>query len=336
MSDTTTPEERRSEPAAGPAPPPPPPPAGGVAALSLEELGSSPPQISRNLYRKASQHNDQLSKAERLLLLSRRDLLGKALAYPDSLTEAQRDAVLTRPPPDVLAANIRHVTGLSTVAEVVHAFWSPTGGGGDRTAELSYAALRCITLDWWTPESEDRYRVEQPPSWADGPAHEAAVVLLLSARPEEAAFEAAVTKAFCDPSSLERMLPSDDASPDRDDEEGNERRRRSAEQALEVARLREELRAQLEEELRTPATGDDLAAAMRELRERMRVEVAQDAEEDARRHDVEAAERKRQMEELAEEKRRKRRRKAARKGGDGDDDDSDEGYVLSALVLNEG
>lgn len=42
--------------------------------------------IPESLYDKARDHQDQLTEEERQLLLSRGDVLGKVLAYPDSLT----------------------------------------------------------------------------------------------------------------------------------------------------------------------------------------------------------------------------------------------------------
>ncbi|KAK8091736.1 hypothetical protein PG997_002097 [Apiospora hydei] len=51
--------------------------------------------ISQALYTKAETHNDQLSDDERARFLARGDLAGKALANPDSLTQAES-------PPDVL------------------------------------------------------------------------------------------------------------------------------------------------------------------------------------------------------------------------------------------
>ncbi|RFU26582.1 hypothetical protein B7463_g9751, partial [Scytalidium lignicola] len=52
-----------------------------------------------------TQHTqDQLTNEERQLLLSRGDLVGKALAFPTSLTEEERNQILKRPLPDILAA----------------------------------------------------------------------------------------------------------------------------------------------------------------------------------------------------------------------------------------
>ncbi|KAH6855002.1 hypothetical protein B0I37DRAFT_441917 [Chaetomium sp. MPI-CAGE-AT-0009] len=76
--------------------------------------------IPEALYDKARTHQDQLTEEERRLLLSRNDVIGKALAYPDSLTSDERDEILLMPPPDVVRANIQRATAgsLSTPIEL--------------------------------------------------------------------------------------------------------------------------------------------------------------------------------------------------------------------------
>lgn len=78
------------------------------------------PHIPHELYVKAADHQEQLTEDERRLLLSRGDLVGKALAYPDSLTEDEIHGLLLWAPPDVVRANIQRVTGgtLSTPTEL--------------------------------------------------------------------------------------------------------------------------------------------------------------------------------------------------------------------------
>ncbi|KIN05327.1 hypothetical protein OIDMADRAFT_51138 [Oidiodendron maius Zn] len=66
--------------------------------------------IPASLYKKAQTQQDQLTDDERALLLSRGDVVGKALAQPASLTPAERYEVLRRPPPDVVRASVRRVT----------------------------------------------------------------------------------------------------------------------------------------------------------------------------------------------------------------------------------
>ncbi|KAL2170373.1 hypothetical protein VTG60DRAFT_4959 [Thermothelomyces hinnuleus] len=76
--------------------------------------------IPQSLYDEARDYQDQLTEEERQLLLSRGDVLGKALAYPDSLTTEEIHKALRWPPPDVVRANIQRATGgtLSTPTEL--------------------------------------------------------------------------------------------------------------------------------------------------------------------------------------------------------------------------
>ena len=66
--------------------------------------------IPASLYKKAQTQQDQLTDDERALLLSRGDVVGRALAQPASLTPAERYEVLRWPPPDVVHASVRRVT----------------------------------------------------------------------------------------------------------------------------------------------------------------------------------------------------------------------------------
>lgn len=68
-------------------------------------------EIPPALYDKAEAQQDQLTEAERELLLSRGDVYGKALARPESLTEAERYTVMGWPAPEVARGNVRQVTG---------------------------------------------------------------------------------------------------------------------------------------------------------------------------------------------------------------------------------
>ncbi|KAH8799711.1 hypothetical protein F5884DRAFT_863321 [Xylogone sp. PMI_703] len=78
-------------------------------------------EIPQTIYDKARDHQEQLTDAERQLLLSRGDLIGKALAYPASLTNEERNIVLDRPSPEVLRTRIQLASRgkLSTVDELV-------------------------------------------------------------------------------------------------------------------------------------------------------------------------------------------------------------------------
>ncbi len=78
------------------------------------------PPIPPALYVKAGNYQDQLTPEERALLLSRGDLVGKALGQADSLTPEEVHELLDMPPPDVVRARIQHASGgqLSTVDEL--------------------------------------------------------------------------------------------------------------------------------------------------------------------------------------------------------------------------
>ncbi len=67
--------------------------------------------IPDSLYDKAYDDPTQLTEEERQTLLSRGDVVGKALATPDDLTTAEIHEVLLWPPPDVTCANIQRATG---------------------------------------------------------------------------------------------------------------------------------------------------------------------------------------------------------------------------------
>ena len=67
-------------------------------------------EIPQALYDKAQKQQDQLTNDERVLLLSRGDVFGKALAHPESLTLAERYKVLLWPSPNEVHARIRRVT----------------------------------------------------------------------------------------------------------------------------------------------------------------------------------------------------------------------------------
>ncbi|KAK2763588.1 glucan -beta-glucosidase [Colletotrichum kahawae] len=67
--------------------------------------------IPRALYINAQNKQHQLTDEERQLLLSRGDVVGKALARPESLTTDEMHQVLLWPPPDVVRANIQRATG---------------------------------------------------------------------------------------------------------------------------------------------------------------------------------------------------------------------------------
>ena len=88
--------------------------------MSKAAICFSAPEIDASLWKKAQEHNDQLTMAERIQLLKRLDVFGLACAYPDRLTVAQQYQVLGWPKPEVVSENIRAVTddAWSTVEEV--------------------------------------------------------------------------------------------------------------------------------------------------------------------------------------------------------------------------
>lgn len=61
-------------------------------------------------YKKAEKQQDQLTDNERALLLSRSDVVGKALAHPELLTLEECHKVLQWPSPDAISASIRRAT----------------------------------------------------------------------------------------------------------------------------------------------------------------------------------------------------------------------------------
>jgi hypothetical protein len=76
--------------------------------------------IPASLYDKARDYQDQLTEAERQRFLNRGDAIGKALAYPDSLTPDEFHEALGWPLPEVVRASIQRATSgrLSTPAEL--------------------------------------------------------------------------------------------------------------------------------------------------------------------------------------------------------------------------
>ncbi|WQF89429.1 hypothetical protein CDEST_14443 [Colletotrichum destructivum] len=89
-------------------------------SIRQQHTQSADGTIPLALYAKAQSHHDQLTQDERSLLNSRGDVVGKALANPDSLTPDETHQVLFWPPPDVVRANIQRATGgkLSTPGEL--------------------------------------------------------------------------------------------------------------------------------------------------------------------------------------------------------------------------
>ena len=85
-----------------------------MAESRFAQIPLPPPaayEIPQEVYTKAWKQQDQLTDEERQLLLSRGDLVGKALAHPELLTPEECNVVLSRPPPDVVRAAIERATG---------------------------------------------------------------------------------------------------------------------------------------------------------------------------------------------------------------------------------
>ncbi|KAK8067458.1 hypothetical protein PG996_006570 [Apiospora saccharicola] len=68
-------------------------------------------EIPQDIYEKAGSRNDELTQSERTLLLSRGDAIGKALAYPKSLTLAEKYEAMGWMNLDELHAAIRQASG---------------------------------------------------------------------------------------------------------------------------------------------------------------------------------------------------------------------------------
>lgn len=247
-----------------------------MTGILLEDVIGAGPKIAQSLRRKAVDHNDQLTKVERILLLSRLDLAGKTLADPKSLTDTEVDQILGRPPPAVLRDNIKLLTGLASIADVMRDFWSP-----DRTEKLNYDTLECISRHWWTPHSDEVYDTTYLSDEDEvSGVVEAAAELAASLRPEEVAFEEAATSKFLSSDSgndkSAGTLFASQGEAKSEEEWSKETERRLDEHKDEVARLRNELKTRLEEELKSTTAED--AKALAELRERMEAEY--EAQED--------------------------------------------------------
>ncbi|KAM0670708.1 hypothetical protein ACQRIU_001103 [Beauveria bassiana] len=248
--------------------------------LTQKLFGASRPVISRRLCEKAGKHNEQLTKAERWLFLSRLDLYGKTLAYPNSLDDVQFDKVCGRPPKDVLARTVKAMIGLGSIPEVLREYWAPER----RIDKLSYGALETITMGWWTFDTSEVYAIDD--DYEDDAVAAAASLVAESLRPDEFAFEAAVKAKFLLPETTEESeggssMPSLVESEKTQEELEELCESYLAEQDAKAEQLKRALQEQLEQELET-ASEEDLAA-IKEVRARMDVEADEDAKEDEQR-----------------------------------------------------
>lgn len=247
-------------------------------SLTLKHFGADRPVLSRALCEKAGKHNDQLTKAERLLFLSRLDLYGKMIAFPDSVDDLEFDQVCGRPPRDVLARTIKAMTGLSSIAEVVRDYSAP-----GRLETLSYGALETVTMGWWTFDTSEVYAIDD--DYEDDAVAAAAGALAESLRPDEFAFEHAARTKFLKPETTETegedTMPALEESGKTEEELEELHEKHLAEHDKKAEELKAVLAEKLEQELKN-ASEEDLAA-IKELRERMTIQAAEDAKEDEER-----------------------------------------------------
>lgn len=80
------------------------------AAAERNKVSAIVYEIDKALYKKAAEHNADLTDDERAMLLSRDDVVGKALAHPESLTTEELHQVMFWPEPDRLRERIQHWT----------------------------------------------------------------------------------------------------------------------------------------------------------------------------------------------------------------------------------
>lgn len=272
-------------------------------------FGTSLPLISKLLCVKAAQQNADLTQVERWLFLSHGTEYGQFLADPKSVNEEQLSSILGRPPPKVIEWNVKTTIGLGSIPEVLERYWNP-----DRTDELSYEGLQCITLNWWTHFTSDIY--SPCPADINEAIVDAANELAVKINPEQSAFQQAVVHAYFD---------RQDETEKRDvneEQKGNKSRVDwwdisndwRTEYLASAEELRKRLRTQVNEELAS-ATDTDLEA-VRELQQRMITETAEE----------EQAERALKLERKSQRTRRARKKtRAARAEGESGDDEDDSG-----------
>lgn len=285
------------------------------------------PIISKSLCQKAYKSNEQLTKLERLLIFSRCDVPGKALAHPTTITEAERNEILGRPPPALLASSIRAMTknAMSTIAELV----------ADQGRSLDWIGSLAAMDSFWSRETRSLQGIQPP--WYYSAANNAAK--RLHELPGERALHLEIGRRLGDPDinaellaktgkmdpiSGRLMLTKVKDSP----ELASAQQERLTSFASQMNRTRLEISVRVLAELES--LSDVERDEMRELRERERIQYEKEVADDAREAERKAAARKREMEaadeDAKEEIRRRRRRKRAilkAKYGDADYSDSD-------------
>ncbi|KAK3937476.1 hypothetical protein QBC46DRAFT_392600 [Diplogelasinospora grovesii] len=161
-------------------------------------------EISKELYEKAEKANGQLTEEERALLLSRGDVVGKALAHPDELTVDERYKVLQWSPPDELHAAIRKATGgaLSTPEEL----YAMAHNGN--FAHLSPEAKRILASKFWIDATTETHWPRL--YWSDTPGNwQAAGLLYERAGMDVAYFSFASLSASSAPDPAPNQGPED-------------------------------------------------------------------------------------------------------------------------------
>lgn len=305
----------------------------GPAQRDRSSISRSIPKsiVSKALYQKAHTSNEQLTKLERLLIFSRCDIPGKALAYPATLTEAERNEILGRPPPAILASSIRAMTRntMSTIPELV----------ADQGRSLDWLGSLAVTTSFWTPETRSLQCLRPP--WFYSAASKAAA--RLHELPGERALHVEVCRRLRDPVIHAELMaktglldPSSGRLNLKKVKDGPEMAVAQQERLASLARQRDSTRMEMSERVlaELESLSDVEREEMRELRERERIQYEKEVADDAREAERKAAERKREMDAIDEEEkekvRRRRRRKRAvfkAKYGDADYSDSDSDTV---------
>mgnify|MGYP005989089437 CR=1 FL=1 len=117
--------------------------------VSAKQLIDMPFETGSILAMAILRGNDaRLTKTARLYLMSRLTPLTRAMAVPEQLTEEERNHALRRPPSEVLAKNMKELTGFGTMSEILMHYWY-----FNRMDLLSDEAIAAIAADWWTIES---------------------------------------------------------------------------------------------------------------------------------------------------------------------------------------
>lgn len=287
------------------------------------------PIISKALYQKACTSNDQLTKLERLLIFTRCDVPGKALARPTTITEAERNQILGRPPPDLLAKTIRAMTknAMSTIPELV----------ADQGRSLDWLGALDVLRSFWSRETRSLQCI-RPPWWYSAANNAAA---RLHELPGERALHLEVIRLLRDPETKAELLAkTGEVDPISGrllltkNKESNSSELAGAEQEMltSLARQRDSMRTEIGIQVlaELEALSEVEGQEMRELIKRERVEYEKEVGNDAREAERKAAERKREIEAAEEEEKeevrsRRRRKRAAFKAkyGDADYTDSD-------------